>query len=86
MSLEKVKDNNVSRAEGSVVSSATGAGLMEHEGKEAERADTDKSFPRDFCLSVVWWETVGPRGGFKTGGNTVAVNGWERAGGEGKES
>lgn len=40
MSLEKVKDNNVSRAEGSVVSSATGAGLMEHEGKEESRQQT----------------------------------------------
>lgn len=58
----KVKEENVSgRREGSMVSNATGVGLMEHEGKELEMADIDNSSPRDFCLFVLWWDTVDSR-------------------------
>ena len=58
----KVKEENVSRRrEGFMVSNATGVGLMEHEGRELETADIDNSSPRDFCLFVLWWDTVGSR-------------------------
>lgn len=66
MSLEKVEENDVSRAEGSMVSRATGTGLREREGRNGERR-LRQVFSKRFLLICCVVGNSGCKRGFEDG-------------------